>query len=297
MIKSNQFPVIGADGMLIGQYKDPWVWPVATSTLSTMHIIARDAYDRGARKFGIVWEGNYRFGEEGEKAFRQLVARLPGASLVANAKIDGGNPSYRNEVDRFIGDCSQSGQDLKDCDFIAVLLEPATAAQWVRDGGLGNGTDRPRIGIGAPQPLFVTSFARDCGKFCANMRVWTSFKPPLDPFDKEPKVAAYNNDLKAVSSTADASNPHVEGAYVGMQLVIDALTKCGAVLTRACVAQQLDSTTLDTGLAPPLTFSAGNHFAAVSAQAFEAIYNVGTFIGWRDVPGDFKADPEPNKDH
>jgi ABC-type branched-subunit amino acid transport system substrate-binding protein len=297
LIKNNQFPVIGADGMLIGQYQDPWVWPVATSTLSTMHVIARDAHSRGARTFGIVWEGNYRFGEEGEKAFTEVIKRLPGASTVANAKIDGGNPSYRNEVDRFIGTCSENGQDLKKCDFIAVLLEPATAAQWVRDGGLGNGTERPRVGIGAPQPLFVTAFARDCGKYCANMRVWTSFKPPLPPFDTEPAVATYANDLKRVSSTADASNPHVEGAYVGMQLVIKALKDCGAVLTRACVAQKLDSTTLETGLAPALKFSPGDHFAAVSAQAFEAIYNVGTFIGWRDVAGDFVTDPEPKADH
>ena len=47
----------------------------------------------------------------------------------------------------------------------------------------------------------------------------SSFKPPIKPFDTEPAVAAYKNDIRAVSSTADVNNPHVEGAYVGMQNV------------------------------------------------------------------------------
>ena len=41
-----QTPVVGTDGMLNSQYVDPWVWPVAASTVSTMHIMAYDAYHR-----------------------------------------------------------------------------------------------------------------------------------------------------------------------------------------------------------------------------------------------------------
>ena len=34
LLDQNQFPVIGADGMLIDQYQDGWVWPIATSQTS-----------------------------------------------------------------------------------------------------------------------------------------------------------------------------------------------------------------------------------------------------------------------
>ena len=292
LIKNAGFPVIGADGMLINQYKDPWVWPVATSTHSVMHVMAKDAIARGARTFGIVWEGNYRFGVEGHNAFVGYVKRN-GGSIVADAKIQGGLTSYRNDVNGFVGGC---GAKLDKCDFLAILLEPATAAQWVRDGGLGNGTDRPKVGIGGPQPLFLNSFARDCAKYCANMRVWTSFKPPLPPFDSEPAVATYKSDLGAVSAAADANNPHVEGAYVGMQLLVKALKEAGAAPTRAKIKEILDATTLDTGLSPPLKFSPGNHFSSTGAQSFEAIYNGDSFVAWRYTKSGFINDPDVDKD-
>lgn len=303
LLDNNQFPVIGADGMLIGQYQDPWVWPIATSTHSVMHIMAKDALARGAKTFGIVWEGNYRFGQEGEAAFVGWVKRH-GGSVVVDTKIQGGLTSYKNDADSFVTSCSQSGQDLKKCDFIALLLEPGTASQWVRDGGLGNGDPKtdpndssrtinvPAFGIGAPQPLFINSFARDCGKYCANMRVWTSFKPPLSPFDTDPAVANYRADLASVSSSADANNPHVEGAYVGMLLVKEALEKLGPAPTRQRLKEVLDQTVLDTGLAPALKFNGSNHFAATTAQAFEAVYNSGSFTQWRYTDSGFIPDEE-----
>jgi ABC-type branched-subunit amino acid transport system substrate-binding protein len=292
LIKNSKFPVIGADGMLIDQYEDPWVWPIATSTHSVMHVMAKDAIGRTAKTFGIVWEGNYRFGVEGHDAFVGYVKRN-GGNIVADTKVQGGQTAYRNDVNGFVGSC---GAKLDKCDFIAVLLEPATAAQWVRDGGLGNGSDRPRVGIGGPQPLFLNSFARDCAKYCANMRVWTSFKPPLPPFNSEPAVATYKNDLAAVSASADANNPHVEGAYAGMQLLVKALQQVGAAPTRDAVKAALDSMTLDTGLGPQLHFSAGNHFASVGAQSFEAIYNGDSFVNWRYTQSGFINDPDVDKD-
>lgn len=296
LIRNNKFPVVGADGQLIGQYKDPWVWPVATSTLSVMHVIANAAMDDGAKSFGLVWENNYRFGKEGSDAFVGAVTRRLGADAIkANTSIKGGETSYKTPgVQNFLGGC---GAKFDKCDFVGLLLEPSTAAQWVRDGGLGNGTDRPAKGIGAPQPLFVKSFARDCGKFCANMQVWTSFKPPIPPFLGESAVATYRNDLETVSRAADASNPHVQGAYVGMTLLVKALEKLGPAPTRAGLKQVLDSFTLDSGLAPPLTFTADNHFAATGAQAFEAIYQAGSFVEWRYTNSGFKQDAEFRKDH
>lgn len=293
LIKNSKFPVVGADGMLRDQYTDPWVWPVATSTRSVMHIMAKDAKTRGANKFAIVYETSYRFGEEGYEAFVKEVGRL-GGTIVKTQGLSAGerNP---NAANAFVNACSESGQDLKKCDFIAVLLEPATATQWVRDGGLGNGIDRPAKGIGAAQPLFVTSFARDCGKFCADMRVWTSFKPNIEPFSGEPAVATYAADLRNVSEAADANNPHVEGAYVGMKLLVAALEKLGAAPTREGIKAVLDKMTLDTGLTPPITFSSSNHYAAISAQAFEAVVNGNAFNNWRYSKSGFIQDTSVNE--
>lgn len=285
VIDDNEFPVVGADGMLIGQYQDPWVWPVATSTHSVMHIMVDEAYKRGARTFGIVYDQSYRFGVEGHDAYKGEISRLSGATLVGGAgdmAVTGGAPSYKTNADNFKGACG--GDGFTKCDFVALLLEPPTAAQWRRDGGLGKGDAHPKFGLGAPQPLFVDSFARkNCGSECVGLRVWTSFKPPIPPFDGEAAVATYKTDVRAVSSTADLNNPHVEGAYVGMELLVAALKILGPAPTRADLRTVLDSITFDSGLGEPLTYAAGNHFAAISARGFDAIYNVNTFEHWADA--------------
>lgn len=294
LIRNSKFPVIGADGQLVNQYRDPWVWPVATSTASTMHVMAHDAVKRGAKKLGIVWEQNYRFGVEGHAAFVKAAERA-GATIVSDVAIQGGQTDYGNQVNDFIRKCG--GQDkLDQCDFIAVLLEPTTASQWVRNGGLGNGSVRPKVGIGAPQPLFIDSFARDCGAPCAGMWVWTSFKPPINPFDTDPAVATYRADLAAVSATADANNPHVQGAYLGMLLLVDALKKLGPAPTREGIKAVLDATRLDAGIGPPVEFRPGNHFAATSVQAFQSVVNNGSFTSWRYTGSGFIADPDVGKD-
>lgn len=278
LISREGFPVVGADGMLISQYQDDWVWPVATSTYSVMHIMAKDAIARGAKRIAIVAETNYRFGYEGRIAFKAAVERCGGCELVADIEIKGGELSYKNKANEFLGKC---GTDFAKCDFVAVLLEPATASQWVADNGLGSGDSQPAVGIGAPQPLFVNSFVRDCGKPCSHLWVWTSFKPPIYPFDGEAAVGEYVSDLRAISTTADANNPHVQGAYVGAQLLVNALTRLGPAPTRAALRQELDALTFDSKLAPSLTFSPENHFAAVSAQAFEAVFNGNSFSNWQ----------------
>lgn len=302
-IEQNKFPVVGADGMLIGQYRNPWIWPVATSTHSVMHIMAKEAHGRGATKFAIVYETNYRFGVEGENAFSGFVndeSRCQGCDLVIKKGINGGQSSYKNDANAFVDACSDE-KDFDRCDFVAVLLEPATAAQWVKDNGLGSGDNgRPKYGIGAPQPLFVDEFVRDnCGKPCAGMWVWTSFKPPISPFDSEQAVATYVNDVRAVSTSADVNNPHVQGAYVGAQLLVKALEQLGPAPTREGLKQLLDQMTFDSQITKSLRFTADDHFAATSAQAFEAVYNItgsgATFSNWRHAK-DFQTDGDVQKD-
>jgi ABC-type branched-subunit amino acid transport system substrate-binding protein len=291
------FPVIGADGMLADQYTDPWVWPIATSTASVMHIMAANAYARGARTFGIAWESEYRFGVEGHAAFVGAVKRL-GGTINADAELKSGQTSYSNQASNFITRCG-GASSLNKCDFVAMLLEPQTASAWVSSGGLGNGQVHPKIGVGAPQPLFIDSFARQCAKYCAGMWAWTSFNPPLAPFDSQSAVRTYLNDLRAVSASADASNPHVQGAYVGMRILVDALTKLGPSPTRLGIKRVLDSMTFDSGLGPTLRFSPGHHFASVAAQAYQDITQNderGTFANWRYTNSAFIADREVGRD-
>ena len=108
-LDDNHFPVIGADGMLIGQYQDPWVWPVATSTHSVMHVMAREAYARGARHAGIVWDSSYRFGKEGRDAFVGEFTRL-GGTIASEKSVQGGQADYSAPAGDFLGGCGGNGR-------------------------------------------------------------------------------------------------------------------------------------------------------------------------------------------
>lgn len=274
-------PVVGADGMLISQYTDPWVWPVAASTITTMHVMAKDAAARGAKKFGIVFDKSYHFGVEGASAFRGALRRLfPGAKvLAADIGIEAGQPSYKTDVDRFNGLCSP-------CDFVAMLLEPPTALQWIRDGGSFG-----KVATGGPQPLFVDSFARSCGTPCNGMRVWSGYNPPIPPFDDLPAVVEYVNTVRAHTSSVDVTNPFVEGGYLGMKLLVKALETVGPDLTRARLRAALDAMVLDSGLTVPLRWTRGDHFANDSVHAFSIVINAGSFAGWRYEQTGWIADP------
>src|SRR5207245_10418261 len=128
LIDQNKFPVIGSDGMLRDQYVHPYVWPVATSTASVMHMMAADAAKRGAKNVGIVWDQHYRFGQEGHDAFKGAIERR-GGKVVSDAPVDGQQGDFANQAKEFVGKCG--GPTLSGCDFIAMLLEPAAAESGV----------------------------------------------------------------------------------------------------------------------------------------------------------------------
>lgn len=286
-------PVVGTDGMLIHQYTDPWIWPVAASTISTMHIMAKNAHDRGARTFGIVWENTYRFGVEGASAFRGALGRLSGSQLLADVPIQAGQSSYKNQVNDFNSRCGE-------CDFVALLLEPQTATVWIRDGGyLGN--RGKAIGAGGAQPLFGDNFAGDFAAVCpapcnTQFWVWTGFKPPIPPYDTDPAVSTYVGDMKATNSSADRVNQFVEGGYDGMLLLVESLKKVGPNLTRAGLRELLDGMDFDSGLSTVKSWRPGNHFANIRMQAFSIVLNAGSFAGWRYQNTGWIEDPWPGQD-
>jgi branched-chain amino acid transport system substrate-binding protein len=285
-LKDKKIPTVGTDGMLIHQYQDPYIWPVAVSTISTMHIMVKRASDAGSKQFGLVYENNYRFGIEGAFAFNAAVKRVTNSDirgysnpLTGNATcepntrfcgINSSSTDYSGEVKKFNDGCSAAPA----CDFKALLLEPTTALKWI--GGvsaLGN--------VGGPQPLFTYDFGNSCGAKCDGMWLWTGYLPPIGDFLARPAVATYVDDMKAASSSADYNNSFVEGGYVGMRLVVEALKQVGPNLTRQNLKQTLDSMTFDSGLSPVLSWSPGNHFANTKMRAFSIQYKSG-FAGWRD---------------
>jgi ABC-type branched-subunit amino acid transport system substrate-binding protein len=289
-LRQQGVPVVGSDGMLIHQYTDPNIWPVAASTISSMHIIAKNAYDSPkftARNFALVYESTYHFGIEGAFAFNQAVKRLTGHDIPGYSDptksprcdqrfcaIRAGQPSYTSEIQTFNDACRSS----PGCDYVVLLLEPATALTWINGGAFLPAGGRT-AGV---QPLFTREFAEQCRKPCNTMWLWTGFVPAIEANLGRPAVAAYADDIAHASSSADASNSFVEGAYVGMSALVEALRRVGPDVTRARLRAVLNSMTFDTGLTlNPLTWTPVSHFANTRMQAY-SIRFVDRFSGWAD---------------
>lgn len=282
-------PVVGTDGMLKEQYSEPWVWPVATSTVSTMRIMAKHAYDSGSRTFGIVYDKQYKFGAEGASAFRAYVSQLGGATLKADVGITPSRPNYSSEAKQFNDACNPG------CDFVAMLLTPETAATYIasqpdKDGKRqGFGTKR----TGGAQPLFNERFARDCGRPCDGMLVWTGYNPPIGRLSSLPDVAAYVDDVRSVDPGVDINNQFLEGAYLGMKVFVAALEKVGPNLTRAALRDAMNSLTYSSSLASPLSWTPTQRFANQTAQPFRIVTSSGSFAGFAEEGTGFLRDPTP----
>jgi ABC-type branched-subunit amino acid transport system substrate-binding protein len=126
------------------------------------------------------------------------------------------------------------------------------------------------------------------------MWVWTGFTPPIEPFSREPAVTAYVNAVRQTNASADVNNSFVEGGYLGMKLLVDALQRTGPRLTRRALMAALDSTDLDPGLSRPLSWRPGRHFANRCVMAFE-IESRPSFAGWRQQTG-WLCDPWLGRD-
>lgn len=274
-------PVVGTDGMLIQQYRSPWVWPVATATVSTMRIMAKHGYQKGSRTFAIVYDEFYKFGIEGSDAFEAYVKTLPGATLKAKVGIQPGQASYASDIHQFNKACKAG------CDFVAMLLEPGTALTWI--AGLPKfGT---KITSGA-QTLFNEGFAKHCKAACEGMLVWTGYNPPIGPLAALPGIREYVNDVRSVRPTVDETNQFLEGAYLGMSVFVEALRRVGPILTRARLKQVLDQMTYTGDLSTPLAWTPGRHHANSRAQAFSIVVAQGSFAGFRPEQPGFIVDPE-----
>jgi ABC-type branched-subunit amino acid transport system substrate-binding protein len=297
-----QTPVVGTDGMLNSQYVDPWVWPVAASTVSTMHIIAKDAYERlHARNFSIVFDSQYHFGVEGAFAFNAAVKRLTGKDIPGYfnpgsgggcssrfCAIQAGRPSYATENKTFNNACFETTPL---CDFLALLLEPNEALTFMREG-----FSRDFVaGKGLAQTLFSESFAGTCGTTCDGATAWTGYLPPVGGLASKAAVSAYVNAIRAEDPSIDIYNQFLEGGYSGMNLLVESLRKAGPILTRQSLANVLDNTDYDNGLSTKLSWRKGNHYANTAMQPFIIQYGT-TFNGFRSPGVGWVQDPWVGQD-
>lgn len=289
-ISGAAIPVIGTDGMLKEQYADPWVWPVATSTVTTMRVMAKHAKDKGAKSFGIIYDKQYRFGSEGAAAFKQYVKQLTGSDPKAFVGIVPKQPNYAGDANRFNNECGSAG-----CDFVAMLLDPSTASTYITsqtDNKDGSRQGFGRIATGGAQPLFNERFARDCGRPCDGMLVWTGYNPPTGRLASLPDIAEYAADVRSVSPSVDVNNQFLEGSYLGMRVFLEALKQTGGELTRERLRDVMNQLTYRSDLSSPLTWK-NTRFANLSAQPFRIQTTSGNFAGFAEEGSGFIADPTP----
>ncbi len=300
MIDRAGIPVVGTDGMLASQYNDPWIWPVASSTVTNMHIAAQYAVNTlKAKRVGIVYDSVYKFGVEGAKAFVTEIQRLTGKTLDIDTSkqcaggycgIDPTSTDYSSPIHDFNTFCAGGTK----CDMVVMLLEPKPMQTWMQ--GEENCQCTWYKTLMGGEPLFDDNFANNCGQSCAGMVVWTGYKPSIQPFDGESAVYTYAHALSAVCNTCDSHNVFTEGAYLGTQLFIAACQKIGSDLTRAALRQELDSDTFALGLSTPLHYgTALPHQANVSMTAYQDNAS-GSFNGWSYLSTGFLADPAAGKD-
>jgi ABC-type branched-subunit amino acid transport system substrate-binding protein len=301
MIDRAGIPVVGTDGMLKSQYSDPWIWPVAASTVTNMHVAAQYAVKTlDAQHVAIVYDSVYKFGKEGAAAFVSELQRLKGGGTLGidSSKqcaggycgIDPSTDDYSTPIHDLNAYCGGKG-----CDLVVMLLEPKPMGDWMKGEESCSCTWYTTLMGG--EPLFDDNFASNtCGQDCAGMIVWSGYKPDIQPFDGETPVATYANALKAVCPSCDPHNEFTEGAYLGTKLFLTACQKVGANLTRGALRTELDSDVFDLGLSLPLRYGTGlPHQANVSMVAYRD-NATGTFNGWSYMNTGYVPDPAPGTD-
>ena len=295
-------PVVGTNGLTASQYTDPYIWPVASATVTMLHVMMADAAKRGAQNPAIVFDNQYKFGTEGAHAFEKAYERLTNGKTIPGSDssscgsgsrfcgISAATGQYGNQVSIINNACNQEPK----CDYLVLLLEPDTAQQWMATPGAPTAAQY-KYGIGLAQPLFTYGFGTTCGDACNGMEVWTGYNPPLEQYANTAGVKQYVNDLHGQNSSADAYNQFTEGSYLGLQLLVSAMGKVGGNLTRAALKSALDSMNLDTGLsAAAESWSPGKHWAVPGAQGF-TMQSQNGFSGWRSTTP-FMQDPYIGQD-
>jgi ABC-type branched-subunit amino acid transport system substrate-binding protein len=285
-IDGNKMPAVGTDGMLKSQYHSEWVWPVAASTVTNMHLAADYGVDNAQGKtFGIVYDSKYKFGAEGARAFAEQVRRrgydIKGYSKSASGcsqaycGISSEKQSYSTEIQTFNAACHP-------CDVVVMLLEPGPMIAWMNEERNAP-TAWYKTLIGG-EPLFDDGLGQQCpGCGDAKLIVWSGYRPAIQPFDGEKPVYTFCQQLHAVRPSADCHNEFTEGAYLGAKMFIEAVRRVGLLglpLTRDNLKHALDTGVYELGMTyRPLGYPRLPHIANSCMTAFSDNYS-GSFNGW-----------------
>ena len=285
-IRSAQIPVVGTDGLLKDQYHDPWVYPVAASTVTNMHILADYAYSLNKRHFAIVYDTTYKFGQEGADALANEVHRLSGATIGSDCSSGfcgvPGDPSQYSSYSSY--SASFNGYCNNHCDAVVMLLEPAPAEAWMN---AENGNTNWYQTLYGGEPLFNDSVGTNCvGCGKGRMLVWTGYHPYAGDSRNEADVQAYKQALANVAPHDDPQNLFTEGAYIGTKLFLAAVQSVAnqnQSLTRANLKAALDTQTFDLKLtSAPIKYAGlggGLHNTNTAMEEFLDSYS-GNFIDW-----------------
>lgn len=300
-----QIPVVGTDGMLKDQYNQPWVWPVAASTVTNMHIAAQYALQKwGNGKIGIVFDTSYKFGKEGAAAFDQEVKRLTGHDIDGYSQNADGNSCVQaycgiqtNGQTDFSSAIHTLNSACNPCSAVMMLLEPKPMETWMQADSPANCGCTWFQHLMGGEPLFDDNLGSTCGGNCSGMTVFTGYHAAIQPFDAEKAVYTYAQSLRSVCPSCDPHNEFTEGAYLGTKLFLEACKRVGANLTREGLRQELNTDTFDLGLTTPLRFGTSQHIANASMAAFSdnAPPN-GSFNGWNYLASGFIPDPALGQD-
>lgn len=263
-------PVVGTLGRVDAEFGDPLVWPVGASARSFAHVAVGHPYDRGARRFGIVYDNSSTRHVEHAEALRDRIESMPDAVLAAYVGVYPARAAYSAEIQQFNTACAG-------CDVVYLELDPQTALTWI--------AGRPDMGstetVGS-RALFTAGFASNCGSRCDRMVLWSDVEKPLGPFSDDTRQ--YVQAMREADPAADIYDPDGEGAYLGMLLLATQLGRTGVDLTRARYSEVLDSAGFGSGLiGNELEYAArrdGNH----SLRAYSIVYK-GAFAGWRQETG------------
>ena len=222
--------VRGGDSWLHGT---PWVYPLGVSDADLARVMVRDAYDRGARTFGVVFDDP----EVGE-AFDAEVHRLTGKHLP-------GYPDIACRAQYCYGATDPEAFYKADMQFVGLLLEPPLMADWVT--AVANMGLSYTMQHGGTDALLAPHVRQGCDWLCEGAWAWSAYKATC-AYGDDAAVRAYRAAMERESPVADPSDPGLLATYAVHRAYAEALRAAGPALTRTRLAE-----VLDRPVAAPLT--------------------------------------------
>jgi ABC-type branched-subunit amino acid transport system substrate-binding protein len=198
---------------------EPWLFRVGATDAEVARLMVRDAYRRGARTFGVLFDER----AAGE-AFDAEVHRLTGRH------VDG----YGSACARHWCGPGGAPDDLAadQPDFVGLLASEDRSAHLLgRVTPSGTPPSPAAYGYGGADQHLGPAFLARCGGYCAHVRAWSSFKARCG-YPDDAALQRYERAVAGESPDADPRARPTLTAYAVVEAFADALRRAGPVLTR-----------------------------------------------------------------